>query len=56
MMEKGIITFKRISPSRFLDSLRNCWQPTAAYKSEVSPPAMSLNFLLLLTTIRIIID
>ena len=29
MMEKGRITFKQISPSTFLDSLRNSWQPFA---------------------------
>ena len=29
IMEKGIITFKHISPSKSHDSLQNCWQPIA---------------------------
>ena len=36
MMEKGIITVYSniIHLGRFLDSLQNCWQPTAAHKSD----------------------
>ena len=34
MMEKRIITFKHNSPWRFLNSLRNCWQPTALRKCD----------------------
>ena len=34
MTLKGFITFKHNSPISFLDSLRNCWQPTAVHKSD----------------------
>ena len=33
MMEKGIITLNIILLGRFLNSLRNCWQPNAVRKS-----------------------
>ena len=42
MMEKGIITFKHTS-KRFLDSLRNCWQPTAVQSVHKSDAIVRLS-------------